>query len=214
MSGGGYHLRYMKKKIISAALTLTMIVGVGLVAVRTADAQGFSIQQLVSLFISLGIIPADKVAQAEAAVGLPITVANTSTVAATPAPVQTVQSVLVNDTTSRINFNLYAVALDGINVSADITNQLAQAAAFIAANSRFNIVYTVASSNTPHTFAKYDCNYYGTFEPQGCVDLAAAQLDPNFVSSLPIADGYMFFFDLNGAHPLEGGSTYGARTVF
>ena len=307
------------KKIISTFLFLAIFIGGPIVVAQTVHAQTINIQQLIRLFISLGIIPANKVAAAEAAVGLPITPIQTSVPSSTsttttttvtttvntaklygscggnpsdvggvpnifwtsavyggkspyqyswsmyndvssygtgsgqssswlvnyssfgtkqavlnvtdaqnnkisvscsgtivniqtptPTPVAPITSTSTVSVNGKINFNLYAVALDGINVGQSITNQLAQAAAFIAANSRFNIVYTIVSSNTPHTYAKYDCNYYGTFESQGCVALAAAQLDPNFVSSLPTANGYMFFYDLNGLHPLDGGDTYGA----
>lgn len=207
----------MKKSIAAAILFLLVFAGGFNFVAPQAVAQSFTIQQLVQFFISLGIIPTNQIAAAEKFVGLPITVANPAATQSVPVP-STTPTTTPTQTTStptissggRINFNLYAVALDGINIGQDITNQLAQAAAFIAANSRFNIVYTVVSSNTPHTYAKYDCNYYGTFESQGCVALAAAQLDPNFVSSLPVADGYMFFYDLNGLHPLDGGDTYGA----
>ncbi len=70
----------MKKSIISAVLALVILVGVGgSVAVNTANAQNVTLQQIISLFIALGIIPADKVAIAEAAVGLPITTTTTTT---------------------------------------------------------------------------------------------------------------------------------------
>jgi len=64
----------MKKSIISAVLALVILFGVGgNIAVNTANAQGVTLQQIISLFIALGIIPADKVAIAEAAVGLTTT---------------------------------------------------------------------------------------------------------------------------------------------
>ena len=59
----------MKKTIIAVALSLSVFLGVGSVmATSIAQAQNISIQQLVQLFISLGIIPADKAAAAQAAI--------------------------------------------------------------------------------------------------------------------------------------------------
>ena len=55
----------MKKAIISAVLSLSMILCAGSVlATQTAQAQNISLAQLVQLLISLGIIPADKAAAA------------------------------------------------------------------------------------------------------------------------------------------------------
>jgi hypothetical protein len=69
----------MKKSIVSAVISLTILLGVGSIALNTANAQGVTLQQIVQLFIQLGIIPADKVAAAEAAVGLPTTGTVTTT---------------------------------------------------------------------------------------------------------------------------------------
>jgi peptidoglycan hydrolase-like protein with peptidoglycan-binding domain len=57
-----------KTKIVSAIIGFTMVLG-AVAGVQTASAQAMSLSQLVDLFISLGIISADKAAAAKAAVG-------------------------------------------------------------------------------------------------------------------------------------------------
>lgn len=61
----------MKKLISTGLLLFTLCFSFGVTTIPyTAQAQGVTLQQIVRLFISLGIIPANKVAAAEAAVGI------------------------------------------------------------------------------------------------------------------------------------------------
>jgi hypothetical protein len=66
-----------KTKIVAAFIGFTMILG-AVAGVQTANAQAMSLSQLVDLFISLGIISADKAAAAKAAVGTSATTGTTS----------------------------------------------------------------------------------------------------------------------------------------
>ena len=77
----------MKKSIISGVLALTVFFGVSqTIATPVAHEQNISIQQLIQLFISLGIIPADKVSMVEAAFGM----ANTTPTLSVGAPTSNV----------------------------------------------------------------------------------------------------------------------------
>lgn len=67
-----------KTKIVAAFIGFTMILG-AVAGVQTANAQAMSLSQLVDLFISLGIISADKAAAAKAAVGTSATTGTTFT---------------------------------------------------------------------------------------------------------------------------------------
>jgi hypothetical protein len=60
----------IKRSIIGGLFSLTLFLGFNPLTPPAAQAQGISLQQLVQLFISLGIIPASKAAAAEAAIGM------------------------------------------------------------------------------------------------------------------------------------------------
>jgi len=90
----------MKKSIISGVLALTVFFGVSqTIATPVAHAQNISIQQLIQLFISLGIIPSDKVAMVEAAFGMTNTTGTTST---TVSPTTTTSSTTQTTTNNNI----------------------------------------------------------------------------------------------------------------
>lgn len=75
----------MKKLISTGLLSLTLFFGLGIATIPyTAQAQGITLQQLIQLFIVLGIIPANKVALAEAAVGIMPSPVSTPTTIASP----------------------------------------------------------------------------------------------------------------------------------
>ena len=91
----------MKKSIISGVLALTVFLGVSqTIATPVAHAQNISIQQLIQLFISLGIIPADKVAMVEAAFGMANTTGTVVTVSPTTSPTITCNNLWWHDSST------------------------------------------------------------------------------------------------------------------
>lgn len=63
-----YFTKSKSAKLVAGVIGFTMALSLVVGTTSSASAQGFSISQLVDLFISLGIISADKAAQARAAV--------------------------------------------------------------------------------------------------------------------------------------------------
>lgn len=95
--------------------------------------------------------------------------------------------------------------LDDIDQNSKVIEPLEETIGFVENFSKFDIIYSLATSSVPHTYTKYDCGE----GLQTCVVVNYYDVNGAVIKSLPVADSYVIFWNRNNQPPLQAGSTWG-----